>query len=143
MIITLTRRHTLAHTHSHTQTHTHNTHTHTHKHTQTHTHSLRELKHKNICPFYGCLFAGVKSALLYKYFSRGTLEHLLLNSEIDFQCVFRMSFALDVARGMEYLHSKRIIHGRLETRACVVDENWVVKLRGEYVCVCVCVCVCE
>ena len=115
------------------------THTHTHTHTKkyiTHLLYFRELRHENICPFYGCLFAGAKSALLYKYFSRGTLEHLLLNSEIDFQCVFRMSFALDVARGMEYLHSKRIIHGRLETRACVVDENWVVKLRGKCVCVC-------
>jgi len=91
---------------------------------------LRDLKHNNICPFYGCLLNDEKSALLYKYYTRGTLDHVLRTSDIDFQCVFRLSFALDVAKGMEYLHSKKIIHGRLKSRNCVVDDTWTVKLRG-------------
>lgn len=46
--------------------------------------------------------------------------------------MFRLSFALDISHGMEYLHSKKITHGRLETRNCVVDENWVVKVRSKF-----------
>ncbi len=75
----------------------------------------------------------MESALLYKYYPRGTLEYVLKKTELEFQGVFRMSFALDVSHGMEYLHSKKIVHGSLGTNNCVVDENWVVKIRSKFI----------
>ena len=43
---------------------------------------------------------------------------------------FRFSFASDIARGMHYLHSHKIFHGRLTSNNCVVDDRWTVKITG-------------
>jgi cyclin-dependent kinase len=36
-------------------------------------------------------------------------------------------FAIDVCRGMAYLHASKIIHRDLKTRNLLVDKNWTVK----------------
>ena len=53
---------------------------------------------------------------------------MLLNDDIPLNWDFRFSFAKDIVRGMLYLHSKRIFHGRLKLSNCVVDDRWVVKI---------------
>ncbi|KAJ8306224.1 hypothetical protein KUTeg_016769 [Tegillarca granosa] len=40
----------------------------------------------------------------------------------------RFSFATDIARGMTYLHSHKMYHGRLKSNNCVVDDRWTVKI---------------
>ncbi|KPP58098.1 atrial natriuretic peptide receptor 2-like, partial [Scleropages formosus] len=40
----------------------------------------------------------------------------------------RFSFAMDIARGMAYLHQHRICHGRLKSGNCVIDDRWVCKI---------------
>ena len=42
----------------------------------------------------------------------------------------RFSFEGDISRGMAYLHSRKIIHGRLTSNNCVVDDRWTVKISG-------------
>lgn len=44
--------------------------------------------------------------------------------------MYRHYFARDIARAMSYLHSKKIVHGRLSSRTCVLDEDWVIKVTG-------------
>ena len=42
--------------------------------------------------------------------------------------------AFDIARGMEYLHYKQVVHGDLATRNCIIytpgkkDDVWEVKI---------------
>jgi len=52
------------------------------------------------------------------------------NSNNLYASCFRFSFEGDIARGMHYLHSKKVIHGRLKANNCVVDDRWTVKVTG-------------
>jgi atrial natriuretic peptide receptor A len=44
--------------------------------------------------------------------------------------ICRFSFATDISRGMKYLHNHKIIHGRLWSSNCMVDDRWSVKITG-------------
>ena len=33
---------------------------------------------------------------------------------------------------MQYLHTRDIVHGRLKSNNCVVDDRWAVKISGQY-----------
>lgn len=94
-------------------------------------HLFRDLKHQNICQFHGCLLSDSYTALLYEYCSRGSLESILLRSDIQFDCEFRLSFAMDAAQAMAFLHSKKIVHGTLNTSNCMIDERWTLKIQGK------------
>ncbi len=43
---------------------------------------------------------------------------------------YRVSFAIDVCRGMAQLHKRGIIHGQLKSTKCLVDSKWIVKITG-------------
>lgn len=95
-----------------------------------HFHACRELNHCNICSFIGCILDNTKSALLYEYCTRGSLRDVLNNANFQFDWMFRLSFALDAAKGMSYLHSKKFIHGRLKSTTCVIDDQWTLRITG-------------
>lgn len=46
---------------------------------------------------------------------------------------FRFSFAMDILDGLSYLHSRHIIHGRLNSSNCLVDQRLTIKLTGKFV----------
>lgn len=103
-----------------------------------HFHACRELNHCNICSFIGCILDNTKSALLYEYCTRGSLRDVLNNANFQFDWMFRLSFALDAAKGMSYLHSKKFIHGRLKSTTCVIDDQWTLRITGTIQVVIVC-----
>lgn len=91
---------------------------------------LRELSHPNVCGFVGCILDPSFSALLYTFCPRGSLHDVLTTSTVSLNWIFKLSFAVDAASGMSYLHSKKIIHGRLSSEKCVLDEQWTLKVTG-------------
>ena len=95
--------------------------------------TYRDLKHQNICTFHGCLLRKFHIALLFQHCVRGSLESILLRSDIQFDWIFKLSFALDAAQAMAFLHSKKIIHGRLSSSNCMIDEEWTLKIQGKCV----------
>ena len=93
-------------------------------------HTCRTTSHTNTAQFHGCFLGNTEVAFLYEHCSRGSLEDIFSNPELELDWVFRLSFALDAAEGMMYLHNKRIIHGRVSTATCIVNEQWTLKLKG-------------
>lgn len=89
---------------------------------------VRECDCVNLCKFVGACLEIPHMAIINEYYPKGSLSDVLLNEEIPLSWAFRFSFESDISRGMAYLHSRKIIHGRLKTSNCVVDDRWTVKI---------------
>jgi len=93
-------------------------------------HHCRLLDHPNICRFIGASVEPPKIAILTEYCPKGSLNDVLQNHDIHLNWGFRFSFADDIAKGMAYLHSKGIFHGRLRSTNCLINDRWVLKING-------------
>ena len=71
------------------------------------------------------------SAVMYEYCVRGSLQDLILDPSFRMNKLFRNSFAINVASGLEYLHSRKIVHGRLKSTSCIIDKHWTVRISGK------------
>ncbi|KAF8211580.1 kinase-like domain-containing protein [Mycena galopus ATCC 62051] len=72
----------------------------------------RQLSHPNLLPFLGLYMLDSRLSLVSPWMENGDLKHFLGNGRSD---VDRVSLILDVAEGLEYLHSKNVVHGDLKT----------------------------
>ena len=70
-------------------------------------------------------------AVVMEYCPKGSLRDVLCNREIPLNWGFRFSFISDIARGLAYLHNKRIYHTRLKSTNCLIDNRWTVKITGD------------
>uniref|UniRef100_A0A914XF06 Protein kinase domain-containing protein n=1 Tax=Plectus sambesii TaxID=2011161 RepID=A0A914XF06_9BILA len=95
---------------------------------------LTKLSHPNIVKFYGITLIDGAFGLLFEYMSEGDLVTYLRNRSQDLQGtepvpysdMLRMS--IQVASGLEYLHSHHMVHRDVAARNCLVATELIVKL---------------
>eukprot|EP00249_Psilotum_nudum_P022895 c28683_g3_i1 orf=411-3836(+) len=92
---------------------------------------MRRLRHPNVVLFMGAVTRSPNLSIVTEFLPRGSLYRLIHrpNSQLDDERR-RMRMALDVAKGMNYLHSSTpvIVHRDLKSPNLLVDKNWVVKV---------------
>ncbi|KAK8645085.1 hypothetical protein V6N13_118938 [Hibiscus sabdariffa] len=91
---------------------------------------MLRLRHPNVVLFMGAVTRPPHFSILTEYLPRGSLYKLLHRPSPQLDERRRMKMALDVAKGMNYLHTSHptIVHRDLKTPNLLVDKNWVVKV---------------
>ncbi|XP_042488189.1 probable serine/threonine-protein kinase SIS8 isoform X3 [Macadamia integrifolia] len=91
---------------------------------------IKKLRHPNVVLFMGAVTRAPNLSIVTEFLPRGSLYRLIHrpNNQLDERRRLRM--ALDVARGMNYLHNCTpvIVHRDLKSPNLLVDKNWVVKV---------------
>uniref|UniRef100_A0A1J3F762 non-specific serine/threonine protein kinase n=1 Tax=Noccaea caerulescens TaxID=107243 RepID=A0A1J3F762_NOCCA len=91
---------------------------------------MKKLRHPNVLLFMGAVSSEKRSAIVMEYLPRGSLFKILHSSNQPLDKKRRLRMALDVARGMNYLHRRNppIVHRDLKSSNLLVDRNWNVKV---------------
>ncbi|KAF3787612.1 Receptor protein kinase [Nymphaea thermarum] len=96
---------------------------------------LTKVRHRHLVALLGYCIEGSERLLVYEYMPQGTLgQHLFEGPEKGFSFLnwkARLTIALDVARGVEYLHSlaqKSFIHRDLKPSNILLDDNMRAKV---------------
>ncbi|CAN8288260.1 unnamed protein product [Cochlearia groenlandica] len=95
---------------------------------------LLRIHHKNLITMIGYCNEGDKLAVIYEYMANGNLkQHISETSSTVFSWEDRLGIAVDVAQGLEYLHTgctPPIIHRNVKCTNVFLDETFNAKLGG-------------
>ncbi|OMP09650.1 hypothetical protein COLO4_05260 [Corchorus olitorius] len=91
---------------------------------------MRKLRHPNVLLFMGAVYSQERLAIVTEFLPRGSLFKTLHKNNQALDLRKRVKMALDVARGMNYLHRRNppIVHRDLKSSNLLVDKNWNVKV---------------
>ncbi|XP_056174747.1 TMV resistance protein N-like isoform X2 [Syzygium oleosum] len=95
--------------------------------------TLRHVDHENLIHFLGFHASRSECALVYEYMNHGSLYYHLhmIGSSTLMSWKARLRVALDVARGIEYLHEfagPRIVHRDVKSSNILLDKNWTARV---------------
>ncbi|PNX99069.1 serine/threonine-protein kinase CTR1-like protein, partial [Trifolium pratense] len=93
---------------------------------------MKRVRHPNVVLFMGAVTTSPNLSIVTEYLPRGSLYRLIhrpSSGEI-LDSRRRLRMALDVAKGMNYLHCLKppIVHWDLKSPNLLVDKNWTVKV---------------
>ncbi|KAL3581980.1 hypothetical protein D5086_016312 [Populus alba] len=91
---------------------------------------MKRLRHPNVLLFMGAVTSTQRLCIVTEFLPRGSLFRLLQRNTAKLDWRRRVHMALDIARGMNYLHhcNPPIIHRDLKSSNLLVDKNWTVKV---------------
>lgn len=91
---------------------------------------MKRLRHPNVLLFMGAVTSPQRLCIITEFLPRGSLFLLLQKNTSRLDWRRRVHMAMDIARGMNYLHhfNPPIIHRDLKSSNLLVDKNWTVKV---------------
>ncbi|CAN4095470.1 unnamed protein product [Withania somnifera] len=89
---------------------------------------LRKVHHKNVVQFIGACTKPPRLCIITGFMCGGSLYNFLHKKKGFFRLPALLKVAIDVSKGMSYLHQSKIIHRDLKTANLLMDENQVVKV---------------
>ncbi|KAI9080454.1 hypothetical protein K1719_037568 [Acacia pycnantha] len=89
---------------------------------------MRKIRHRNVVQFIGACTRPPNPCIVTEFMSRGSLYDFLHKQRGVFKLPSLLKVAIDVSKGMNYLHQNNIIHRDLKTANLLMDENEVVKV---------------
>ncbi|CAN6812400.1 unnamed protein product [Brassica oleracea] len=90
---------------------------------------LSRLSHPNVIKFVGAYKDPPVYCVLTEYLPEGSLRSFLHKPENRSLSLKKLiEFVLDIARGMEYIHSRRVIHRDLKPENVLIDEDFQLKI---------------
>ncbi|XP_038906334.1 serine/threonine-protein kinase STY17-like isoform X3 [Benincasa hispida] len=89
---------------------------------------MRKIRHKNVVQFIGACTKPPNLCIVTEFMSRGSVYDFLHKQRGVFNLPSLLKVAINISRGMNYLHQNNIIHRDLKTANLLMDENMVVKV---------------
>lgn len=91
---------------------------------------MQRLRHPNVVLFMGAVTRPPNLSIVTEFLPRGSLYRILHRPNCQLDEKRRIKMALDVARGMNCLHTSTptIVHRDLKSPNLLVDKNWNVKV---------------
>ncbi|KAI9200732.1 hypothetical protein LWI28_012444 [Acer negundo] len=89
---------------------------------------MRKIRHKNVVQFIGACTKPPKLCIVTEFMSGGSMYDFLHKQKGGFKLPSLLRVAIDVSKGMNYLHQNNIIHRDLKAANLLIDENGVVKV---------------
>ncbi|KAL9394603.1 hypothetical protein Peur_013888 [Populus x canadensis] len=89
---------------------------------------LREVQHRNVVRFVGACTKFPHLCIVTEFMHGGSLYDYLHKNHNVLKLPQLLNFAIDVCKGMEYLHQNNIIHRDLKTANLLMDTQNVVKV---------------
>jgi serine/threonine protein kinase/ankyrin repeat protein len=86
---------------------------------------MMQLRHGNIVQLYGISLEPY--CIIMEFLSRGSLDRLLHSKE-PLSFALRYSIALDIAKGLGFLHRRHVLHRDLKSLNVLLDEHYKAKL---------------
>ncbi|KAI3515229.1 hypothetical protein L1887_14018 [Cichorium endivia] len=89
---------------------------------------MRKIRHKNVVQFIGACTKPSSLCIVTEFMSGGSVYDYLHKQKGTFKLPILLKVAIDISRGMNYLHQNNIIHRDLKCANLLMDENDVVKV---------------
>ncbi|XVF00828.1 hypothetical protein REPUB_Repub04eG0035700 [Reevesia pubescens] len=89
---------------------------------------MRKVRHKNVVQFIGACTKPPSLSIITEFMSGGSVYDYLHKQKGVFKLPSLLKVAIDVSKGMNYLHQNNIIHRDLKAANLLMDENEVVKV---------------
>ncbi|KAG0563749.1 hypothetical protein KC19_8G056800 [Ceratodon purpureus] len=89
---------------------------------------MRKVRHKNVVQFIGACTMPPNLCIVTEFMSGGSVYDYLHKQKAVLKMPMLLRVAIDVSKGMDYLHQNKIIHRDLKAANLLMDENEVVKV---------------
>ena len=88
---------------------------------------MRKVRHKNVVQFIGACTRRPNLCIVFEYMSGGSLyDHVRRDGALPLAAALKA--AVEVSRGMDYLHQRNIIHRDLKAANLLLDDHGCVKI---------------
>jgi len=89
---------------------------------------MRKVRHKNVVQLIGACTKPPRLCIITEYMSGGSVYDYLHKQKSVLKLPMLLRVAIDVSKGMDYLHQNKIVHRDLKAANLLMNENEVVKV---------------